>query len=381
MDVAGSVVSIVALTLQIGDKVQQIHDFWHSFKHASAEVQQIVEDLDAFDDLLAAGPRSNASPDPSVLKILKRCDAKVDTLRQHVATLEPGFKSTKAVSRSLVRAGNADLIKDTAALRSEQSGLISTVTSVETQTQDLKKHVADVHKGLQKIARQNEAQANLAVGHFAAGPLGQMMQTAVDQALDKSGLRDFMKGITKGTESRGSEPLPESHDVGTQSDEFCNGPSHPSPQCSAALHNNSALCDFLIKAGANPDAVTDRGETGRLRSDRPQGLLLSNLTSKKSQERYKQGKIRIKVEADGDDAKSPHQESAHEKALHHFYSFMSDYSDEGSDEQLDDDFIDATSEDSDDDNETVMWTAEEGHLDFEESEADEDFEDAVEVLA
>lgn len=98
-ETVGGVVSIASLAIQLGDKVQQVHDFWHSFKQAPAEIQQILQDLDSFSDLLDAGPRSNSNYDPLVLQILQRCDEKIEILRTRVTKLEPGFRSQKAVIR------------------------------------------------------------------------------------------------------------------------------------------------------------------------------------------------------------------------------------------------------------------------------------------
>lgn len=151
-------------------------------------------------------------------------------------------------------------------------------------------------------------------------------------------------------------------------------------------------------------------KTGSIRSDRPHGLLLSNLRSKKSQQRYKRGEIKFEVEDEAEYLSLSHQEASDESALCHSYSFLANYSteddgetfadssndishtdsdsgdeteessDDDADECLSDSLDDTTSEDSDWDEGVKLCADKEEAPGLAGSEASEDYQDAVEAL-
>jgi len=96
---ASSVISIVSLAIQLADKVQQLHDFWQSFKQAPAEIEQITDNLDTFREIIKVGARTSAGHDPLLHKTLQRCNVRIDELRGLVEKLEPGFASQRRVVR------------------------------------------------------------------------------------------------------------------------------------------------------------------------------------------------------------------------------------------------------------------------------------------
>ncbi len=90
---AGSFISVVSLAIQLADKIQQLHDFWQSFKQAPAEIEQITDDLDTFREIIKVGARTGAGNDPLLHKTLQRCNNRIDKLRALVEKLEPGVVS------------------------------------------------------------------------------------------------------------------------------------------------------------------------------------------------------------------------------------------------------------------------------------------------
>ena len=93
-----SIFSVVSLFLQVADKVQQLHEFWSSFQDTLSEIQNITLDLQTFSEILALGAPSCV--DEIVLcKVLKRCDSKVESLKQIIEGLEPGFASKRSIRR------------------------------------------------------------------------------------------------------------------------------------------------------------------------------------------------------------------------------------------------------------------------------------------
>lgn len=151
--------------------------------------------------------------------------------------------------------------------------------------------------------------------------------------------------------------------------------------------------------------------TGRVRSERPQSLLLSNLRSERSQERYKQGKIVIEAEdVTESETQSTEEQYADDQETAYSYSFISGETDDDSEDEADldedesDDSLSQIGKDngegapdtneSRDDNEAEDNLSESNKLynqleedlqegeepDSTESEASENFEDAVEIL-
>ena len=96
---AASVISVVSLVIQLVENIQQLHDFWHSFKHALAEAHKIVDDLDSFCDVVNSGFRSLAGTNPVLLKIFQCCDNRIGDLREVVEKQESGFASKRHVIR------------------------------------------------------------------------------------------------------------------------------------------------------------------------------------------------------------------------------------------------------------------------------------------
>ena len=93
------VFSVVSLFLQVADKVQQLHDFWDSFQGAPVEIRNIALDLQTFSEILASGARSRVDDDSVLYKVLQRCDSKVESLKQMIERLEPGFASKFSIKR------------------------------------------------------------------------------------------------------------------------------------------------------------------------------------------------------------------------------------------------------------------------------------------
>lgn len=129
--------------------------------------------------------------------------------------------------------------------------------------------------------------------------------------------------------------------------------------------------------------------SGRVRSKRPRSLLLSNLRSERSQERYKQGKIVIEAEdPTKSETQSTEEQYADQQETAYNYSFISGETDEdfedkdSNSEDTDDDSEDEADSDEDESDDSLSEPdlSEGQEPDSTESEASEDFEDAVEMF-
>ncbi len=163
--------------------------------------------------------------------------------------------------------------------------------------------------------------------------------------------------------------------------------------------------------GCNGSVCYVHRPSGRVRSKRPQSLLLSNLRSERSQERYKQGKIVIEAEdVTESETQSTEEQYADDQETAYSYSFISGETDDDSQDEADfdeDESDDSLSEigkdngegapdtnESRDDNEAEDNLSESNKLynqiepdsndgqesDSTESEASENFEDAIEMF-
>jgi hypothetical protein len=94
-----SVFSVVSLFIQLAEKVQHLHDFWTSFQNAPSAIRNVASDLQTFCDVLDQGFRSHENNNPVLLRILTRCDSKVEDLKRIVERLEPGFASKRSIKR------------------------------------------------------------------------------------------------------------------------------------------------------------------------------------------------------------------------------------------------------------------------------------------
>jgi len=104
-------------------------------------------------------------------------------------------------------------------------------------------------------------------------------------------------------------------------------------------------------------------------------LLLSNLRSERSQERYKQGKIVIEAEdVTESETQSTEEQYADDQEIAYSYSFISGETDDDCEDEADSD------EDESDDSLSEPDLSEGQEPDSTESEASENFEDAIEIF-
>ena len=97
--VVASVTGVVSLSLQLAEKVQNLHDFWDSCRYASEDVQDIVLDLQLFRDVLERSYRSYNEEDAVLLKILSQCYRKIVKLENLVKKMTDGFSSESFAKR------------------------------------------------------------------------------------------------------------------------------------------------------------------------------------------------------------------------------------------------------------------------------------------
>ena len=101
MDAAAGAVAFASIAIQLGQSFVALYQYWESIKEAPADISTVVQDL----KLLAAILRQIESDEqkygqaPEVTDVLKSCMAKVDTLRNLVEELEPGFASKHRLQR------------------------------------------------------------------------------------------------------------------------------------------------------------------------------------------------------------------------------------------------------------------------------------------
>ncbi len=91
---------------------------------------------------------------------------------------------------------HTQLTQNIGSISTNQSSIITTCTSVESEVKDSSKHMVNVYSELQKIARQNEAQASLSVGNMAKGALEEMIQRTMLQVLEDSNLSERVQSLT-----------------------------------------------------------------------------------------------------------------------------------------------------------------------------------------
>jgi len=99
MEVAGGVLSIVSLLIQLIDKVNELREYWRSFRDAPQQVAAIIEDLGHLKDLLSDRANSLPVPSKSLLIVIARFERKIGPLESLIEELEPGFRSRHRVVR------------------------------------------------------------------------------------------------------------------------------------------------------------------------------------------------------------------------------------------------------------------------------------------
>ena len=99
---SASVFSVVSLFIQLAEETEQLHDFWSSFQNAPAEIRNVANDLQTFCEILGGGARSHINDDPVLLKILTRCDGKIEHLKRITEKFEPGFRSKHSIKRKWI---------------------------------------------------------------------------------------------------------------------------------------------------------------------------------------------------------------------------------------------------------------------------------------
>ena len=99
LGIAGGIVSIVSLFIQLADRVQILLDFWRSFQEAPEDVQFILRDLQQLRDILQHRAGTISAPSQLLLDVVGRCHQKIERLEGLLEDLEPGFKSPHRVVR------------------------------------------------------------------------------------------------------------------------------------------------------------------------------------------------------------------------------------------------------------------------------------------
>lgn len=97
ISISASVVSFVALALQLADNVQKLYDFWLSVGIATEDVQGILDDLHLLGCILSqiahdmpSGFHGSETP-PSCFRILRRCEDNVSKLRNTMDEVQLEF--------------------------------------------------------------------------------------------------------------------------------------------------------------------------------------------------------------------------------------------------------------------------------------------------
>jgi septal ring factor EnvC (AmiA/AmiB activator) len=90
---------------------------------------------------------------------------------------------------------HTQLTQNIGSISTNQSSIITTCTSVESEVKDSSKHMANVYSELRKIAKQNEVQARLSVGDMAKGALEEMIQRTMQQVLEDSNLSERVQSL------------------------------------------------------------------------------------------------------------------------------------------------------------------------------------------
>ena len=93
---AASVVGVVSLTVQLGDSIKKLCDFWDSVKEAPDDVHAISTDLSLLSSVLAemAFEEQHCGPDHTLTRVLEACRGRVNKLTNITNDMEPGFAST-----------------------------------------------------------------------------------------------------------------------------------------------------------------------------------------------------------------------------------------------------------------------------------------------
>jgi len=99
MEVAGGVVGILSLILQIKDQIEALRAFWASFKDAPEDVSMILEDLKQYGQLLEVYAYSSPLTSELHHYLIERCERRLRPLEELVAGLDQNFKSRRKVTR------------------------------------------------------------------------------------------------------------------------------------------------------------------------------------------------------------------------------------------------------------------------------------------
>ncbi|MCJ1393757.1 hypothetical protein MMC18_006633 [Xylographa bjoerkii] len=101
MDAAAGAMAFASIAIQLGQSFVTLYKFWESIKEAPADVSTIVQDLKLLASILRHIKLNEQKygQDPEVTDVLNSCMAKVDTLRNLVEELEPGFATKHRLQR------------------------------------------------------------------------------------------------------------------------------------------------------------------------------------------------------------------------------------------------------------------------------------------
>ncbi|MCJ1404906.1 hypothetical protein MMC11_008132 [Xylographa trunciseda] len=101
MDVAAGSIAFASIAIQLGQSFVTLYQFWESIKETPVDVSTVVQDLKLLAAILHQIELNEQKygQDPEVTDVLKSCIAKVDTLRNLVEELEPGFASKHRLQR------------------------------------------------------------------------------------------------------------------------------------------------------------------------------------------------------------------------------------------------------------------------------------------
>jgi N-terminal domain on NACHT_NTPase and P-loop NTPases len=99
MEVAGGVLGIVSLLVQVSDKIEALRAFWKSFKDAPHDVADIIEGLEQLQELFRERAMNMPVPSKTLLDVIARVDGKIMPLENLARELDDSFKSPRRVTR------------------------------------------------------------------------------------------------------------------------------------------------------------------------------------------------------------------------------------------------------------------------------------------
>jgi hypothetical protein len=101
LSATSSVIAVVSLAIQLGDKSKKLCDFWKAVKWAPQEIEQIVSDLSIIASLTDIIRQEAESPRPHTqlldinLKALGQCFGSITDLQNLTFKYQPGISSER----------------------------------------------------------------------------------------------------------------------------------------------------------------------------------------------------------------------------------------------------------------------------------------------